>query len=1155
MKGKRLILILSIATIALILMAILSESEYLSDFEYRLHTKRVNRTIIEKQKVLDNCMTGLRLIFARGGSPQSVAESAIFSIAEKNQITLLYYLDGKLIYWSDNSFDVPIMLDNSLFSKPLVFIRNGWFVPGTIGAGNEKIIGLLRVRTEYGFENNIVKSGFEKLFKLPENTGLSTGKSTSGYNVFNSNGDFLFSLIFPEEKGNTYLIIFPLVLWLASFILLVILLLRVARIFFDRGNGLEAIAIPLTGFTAIYFFLIVTGKPEIIYRTDLFSPYIVTFGKFIPSLGHLFAFSILAAVFSFLFYNRFPLKPSEKESPVKEYLSFTLIFALSALFISLFHNIFTRLVSDSNINFETYKVLKISLFTIAGFVSVILLMMVPVFLILKTCTSYRESRKSLIIIATIISMIVIGAFLHADKWALLVLGMLFSGIIIVIWHSIKRNISLFKISVIFSILFGLYSLYVVTVYSERKINENLKVQAFSFSTDHDPEAEHLLLDLWPEIKNDNVLDTMMDVEFFERENYDAILKYLREKYFGGYWGNFSFNIFLCRSDQSIEVGSEGKSDENNCFSFFDERIRRYGKQLTGTDFYFIDNQGGRSNYLGRLFFGKADMYTNGLFIELYSDINVFQPGYSELLLDRKFRGYAGLKDYSFAKYINGEIVLQGGNYAYYKNDEEYIDKMSEYRLFNEGGFIHSLYRNGNATVIISRPQIKAGNLIISFAYLFIFILIFSNLIIILIKPPAVKEVINLNFRQKLQASFTGILLLSFILTGIVVAYLTIRQYKSEHNDNVKEKLGSVYLELESKLSSEKYLSTEWKSSTYASLNELLINLSNVFNTDINLYDLTGFLLATSRPEIFYRDLAARRMDNLAYMNLKDLGESEYIQNEKLGNMNYISAYVPFYNSEKKVLAYVNLPYFRMQSLLTRDISNLIVAVINFTLLLILITMSLAVFISSRITSPLSMLSEGMASVELGKKIKHLSYSGNDEIGDLVKQYNRMVDELEESAKKLTNSEREYAWREMAKQIAHEIKNPLTPMKLNVQQLLKSWKDGIPGFDKKIETFSKNQIEYIDNLSTIATAFSSFAKMPGSNPGAVDLPEHIKTTLELFRNTDNITFRVRWPHERKVFIYADKEHLNGIFSNLFKNSIQAIPQVRRRADKSHYGSKG
>jgi nitrogen fixation/metabolism regulation signal transduction histidine kinase len=234
----------------------------------------------------------------------------------------------------------------------------------------------------------------------------------------------------------------------------------------------------------------------------------------------------------------------------------------------------------------------------------------------------------------------------------------------------------------------------------------------------------------------------------------------------------------------------------------------------------------------------------------------------------------------------------------------------------------------------------------------------------------------------------------------------------------------------------------------------------------------------------------------------------------------------------------------MQSMLAREISNLVVVVINFTLLLILITMGFAVFISGRLTTPLSMLGDGLASVELGKKSEHLLYRGTDEIGELVKQYNRMVDELEESTHKLTNSEREYAWREMAKQIAHEIKNPLTPMKLNVQQLLKSWKDGAPGFGDKLEGFTRNQIEYIDNLSSIASAFSSFAKLPGTNPVDVNLLEQINTTLELFKNTDDADFLVQWPHESKVFIFADREHLNGIFSNLFKNSIQAIPQGRK-----------
>jgi signal transduction histidine kinase len=436
-----------------------------------------------------------------------------------------------------------------------------------------------------------------------------------------------------------------------------------------------------------------------------------------------------------------------------------------------------------------------------------------------------------------------------------------------------------------------------------------------------------------------------------------------------------------------------------------------------------------------------------------------------------------------------------------------------------------------------------GDLIISFAYIFVFLLLFSNILILIIRRPVVAHVNTFNFRQKLQLSYIGILLFSFILIGIVAAYITIGQYQAKHYENIKEKLNSVYLELDSKLSMEKFLSPDWRGSGYSSLNDLLIKLSNVFNTDINLYNLSGFLIATSRQEIFSRDLTSHRISDNARNNLEILNKSEYYQKEKIGNLEYLSAYVPFFSAGDKVLAYLNLPYFRMQSVLAKEISNLVVAVINFTLLLIVITMSLAVFISGRLTSPLTMLSKGLASVGVGKKSEHLTYAGNDEIGELVKQYNRMVDEIEESTHKLANSEREYAWREMAKQIAHEIKNPLTPMKLNVQQLFKSWKDNVPGFDKMLERFTKNQIEYIDDLSSIASAFSAFAKMPVTNPVEVDILDQIRITIELFKNTENITLDVQWPHETKIVVYADKEQLNGVFSNLIKNGIQSIPSDR------------
>jgi two-component system nitrogen regulation sensor histidine kinase NtrY len=201
------------------------------------------------------------------------------------------------------------------------------------------------------------------------------------------------------------------------------------------------------------------------------------------------------------------------------------------------------------------------------------------------------------------------------------------------------------------------------------------------------------------------------------------------------------------------------------------------------------------------------------------------------------------------------MVLSTPEFPFNKTDAEYVDKFSDYRIFSAEGFNHVLYKNGNTTVIISRPVLTPGDIIISFAYLFAFIFLFSNLVILIIRP-VVKNVNIFNFRQKLQLSYIGILLFSFILIGIVVAYITIGQYRTKHYENIKEKLNSVYLELDSKLSMEKYISPDWRGNGYSSLNELLIKLSNVFNTDINLYNINGFLLATSRQEIFDRDLTS-----------------------------------------------------------------------------------------------------------------------------------------------------------------------------------------------------------------------------------------------------------------------------------------------------------
>ena len=1132
MSKLRKILFLFAVTLIMAVLAIITDKLYFSDYEYHLRTRYFNKILAEKETIMESCLRNMEMLISNRAHHGSDTEKNIFTVAEKNNIIILEYSDNKLVYWSDDNFDVPLYFNDTLYNKPLVFFQNGWFLPRTVKLGSDLIVGLLRVRTEYEFANDIIHSGFEKEFRLSENINLSFDRGLSKYHVSDRNGNFLFSLIFPSNKEVSYLISVPLLLWILTFIFLIWLIIEFAG---RLANKILSTVILFGSFAILYAALLFTNQPKVLFFTGLFFPYRFSLNSFIPSWGHLLILSIFTVLTAFIFFRDFPDFVKEKKLT---YFIKVLYALLAAMLFAVFHFLLCKLVYTSNINFEPYKVLELSGHSIVGFIALLLFLLSSYFIILKAFKINQLSDVLELIIALVIAVPVFYLFFPRDWNNFFPLLLFWIVFVIVIWVAVKRKYKRFNIVVILAFATSLYSLYFITILSHEKITENIKIQAISLSNDNDPEAEYLLLDIWQEISSDEVLRDMMLSERFNigTEDYERISTYLSETYFKGYLGNYQFYIVLCSERQMLQIDV----DVENCFTFFDSRIQLDGQRLTGTGFYFLDNQNGRTTYLGRLLYETRRGVINGLFIILYSDINIFQPGYSELLLDKKYHNFSDLKDYSFAKYINGEIVLRTGDFAYNKSDADYVDMFAEFRLFNTEKYDHVLYRDGNSTVIISRPELKKGDLLISFAYLFAFILIFLNIITLSVKMPSFKKPKSLNFRQKLQLSYISILMFLFVMIGIVVSTLTISEYTNKHNEILKEKMNSVYYELEQWLGNENMLSSDWSNAAYSSLNALLVSISNTFNTDVNIYDLNGYLIATSRQEIFNRNLISRRINNLAFVNMRDFTRSEYFQKEKIGTLEYISAYTPFYNDNDQILAYLNLPYFRMQSVLAKEISNLIVVIINFTFLIIVIAMSFAVFISRRLTAPLAMLSERLESVGVGRKSEYLSYKGDDEIGDLVKKFNRMVDEIEESAKKLAFSEREYAWREMAKQIAHEIKNPLTPMKLNVQHLLKSWRDSAQGFDARIESFSKNQIEYIDSLSTIATAFSSFAKMPGNNPVDVDLTEQIRTSLELYRNAGNVTFKVDLPKDSKIIIYADKEQLNGVFSNLIKNAMQSIP---------------
>jgi nitrogen fixation/metabolism regulation signal transduction histidine kinase len=186
----------------------------------------------------------------------------------------------------------------------------------------------------------------------------------------------------------------------------------------------------------------------------------------------------------------------------------------------------------------------------------------------------------------------------------------------------------------------------------------------------------------------------------------------------------------------------------------------------------------------------------------------------------------------------------------------------------------------------------------------------------------------------------------------------------------------------------------------------------------------------------------------------------------------------------------------------------------------------------------------MSKIKFGKRNEQIEWKGKDEIGDLITEYNRMIDELADSAQKLARSERESAWREMAKQVAHEIKNPLTPMKLSVQHLQRAWKDQHENLNEIMQRFTQTLVEQIDTLSNIATEFSNFAQMPKANYEIVDLRSIVQNIVNLYRQNEKVEVHLEEQRKIPYEIYADKEQMLRVFTNLIKNAEQAIPFERK-----------
>jgi signal transduction histidine kinase len=385
------------------------------------------------------------------------------------------------------------------------------------------------------------------------------------------------------------------------------------------------------------------------------------------------------------------------------------------------------------------------------------------------------------------------------------------------------------------------------------------------------------------------------------------------------------------------------------------------------------------------------------------------------------------------------------------------------------------------------------------------------------------------------------MILLVLIASILMASISVIQFKNEarnfHQERLERKENAIKEHINYVLSTTTYPLT--KENLPLIFKDKIHELSDIHNLELNIYSLDGKLLKSSKSS-FSVDSTTPPIPKYIVKLVQSSLEKRYVDITNSDGVKNRSSYSQIKDDKFKPLGILNLPYVEDDSFYENEIQEFLIKLSQVYFFMLIIAFALAYFLASYITSSLKTISDKLNETNLNQKNEKIEIEANSkEINLLISAYNKMVDKLEDSATRLAQSEREQAWREMAKQVAHEIKNPLTPMRLTVQSFQRKFDASDPTLKQKLDDYSKTLIQQIDTMSSVASAFSNFASMPAQQNETLNVVSVVEITLDIF-NEDYIHFN---SEESEIESVMDRAQLIRIITNLVKNATQAIPETK------------
>jgi len=388
----------------------------------------------------------------------------------------------------------------------------------------------------------------------------------------------------------------------------------------------------------------------------------------------------------------------------------------------------------------------------------------------------------------------------------------------------------------------------------------------------------------------------------------------------------------------------------------------------------------------------------------------------------------------------------------------------------------------------------------------------------------------------------SLVLVSFLILGTVTISFLFLRFEQNNNNNLLSTAQKFKEPIQQYIFNKQLYAVDSSVIDSIKLQHLLTTNNQNTYADVNIFDLSGKLLSTSNVQLFNQGIVAPILSRDAMRLLSVNASSILCLDDKIGLLQFKVAYMNLYDELGNTIAYVSMPIYTSEKEIRYQITYLIIAMTNLYAFIFVLSTLLAFVVTNGLTSSFNLIIKQFQRVNLQKN-ETLEWPYDDDIGLMVTEYNKMVKKLEESAHQLAQTEREDAWKEMAKQVAHEIKNPLTPMRLNLQFLqnaIKNKQDNTLEITRKV---TDSLIEQIDNLNYIASEFSNFAKLPDPQIAVFSLNTILESSVSIYKNESTITISLSLP-PRPIIIKSDKSHLLRVFSNLLQNAVQAIPEGKQ-----------